>query len=207
MLTEEQLTTNGEIFEGYLTDYHARQIEQRRAMEKRLKQLIMRERNLLDLAAAGIYDGTMLRTKHQENAIGQSAIRDHLINTKQAIEHGVKSALAYITLLSDPQRHYRNASDTTRRLIIDALFGELWLGRADGDNNPAVTGTLQAPVAALFDRIQENDVAIPQETKNHPALPGLSGQFDTTPKNQHVSGVNKFTVVGPTGIEPMTSTV
>lgn len=175
--TEEQLTTNLKIFEGSLADYYSRRIGHHRAMQKRLKHLIVPGVICLILSQTASTTAPCFTTLH-EDALEQFSIRDQLPNTKQASERGAKSVLAYIMLLTNPQRHDRDASDPTRR--FDALFGELWLDRADGANNRKVTGSLKGPVAALLDRIHENEVGIPQETKKHPAPPGLSGQFDTT---------------------------
>ncbi|WP_396125401.1 recombinase family protein [Arthrobacter sp. CJ23] len=176
---------------------------------KQLKSLAVREENLLNLAADGAFDSTRLRAKLKDLALEQAAIQDRLSTTDESIERGVATGLLYTALLESPGEFYCNAPDTERRRILDAFFSDIRIGREDVSGDALAEG-VPHPSASLI--AQFGTVA--PEPKSHPRQKaGDDSQGDDTATSTLYSittgclGLHKTILVGPTGIEPMTSTV
>ena len=189
-------------FQALLADAETSRTQQVQNYRKQLKELALREENLLNLVADGSFDSPMLRVKLQEVALGQVNLRERLRSVDSELEAGMAIILLYADLLDAPADRYQHASDTNRRRILDSLFKDLRVGREKATDLPIVEGTLRSAPAMTRELMLRNHLKC-----NHPRQDTGGESNVTISKTTCCGGVIEDDLVGPTGIEPMTSTV
>jgi len=188
--------------------------ELREQFTKRLEALDSKESYFLDLAADEKWPKDKLRAK-----IG--AVRQEAADIRRTIERAdqrldVSRQIMYdaLSLLNEPQRAYELANETARAIMNKAFFTRLYV---DGDK---ITGhELHEPFDNLMQAydaytIHRTMYAIPCEA--HEVGAALQPEYSahdrgvkiiSEPLAWRVSGSDKTTMVGDTGIEPVTSSV
>ena len=117
----------------------------RQQLETQLRQLAVKEENLIDLAADGELSTARIKVKLHEI----TRARDKLTVQLGAVEQDLSGALAFIEahldLLADPYELYRQASDDTRRQLNQALFNRIYVV-----NDEVVGDELTSPLVELL---------------------------------------------------------
>lgn len=119
----------------------------RQQLENQLRQLAVKEENLIDLAADGELPTPRIKVKLHEI----SRARDKLTVRLGAVEQDLSGALAYIEahlqLLADPYELYRRASDDTRRQLNQAFFHRIHVVNDEVVGDELTSPLLELPAA------------------------------------------------------------
>ncbi|APZ35630.1 resolvase [Microbacterium aurum] len=144
-LSTEFIAAVRENLESAVADKVKAQQLLRKQLENQLRQLAVKEENLLDLAADGELPTARIKVKLHE--IGRD--RAKLAAQLDAVELDLSGGLAYINahleLLADPQELYRRASDEMRRQLNQAFFNRIYVV-----NDEVVGDELNSPLVELL---------------------------------------------------------
>ena len=196
---------------------------------KQLAALDVKETNLIDLAADGTLPTAKIRTKLHQITMERERLTARLNTTDQDLATTAELIETCLKLLDDPQALYRRCDEHQRRRLNQALFEALYIEeeasgayrithsfkepfdtlhevhastlQAQGvAPSPAPAASLEAPGSPL--RAQESTLPlVGKGAANYSALAALLGG------NWKVTSSSGLTMVGDTGIEPVTSSV
>jgi site-specific DNA recombinase len=91
-------------------------------LNKRLKELEVKESRLLDLAADGTLSRADIRTKVAELRADRQDIEARLSVTTAELSIGVDVLLGALDLIADPMKLYRDGTDEIRRTLNQTFF-------------------------------------------------------------------------------------
>lgn len=190
-------------------------------LQAQLRQLAVKEENLIDLAADGDLPTGRVKVKLHEISRSRDKLAQQLGTVEQDLSGGLAHIDAYLQLLADPEELYRYAPDDTRRELNQAFFQRIYVVNDEvmGDEltSPLVEllaadrgwTVLQAgqslevataSAEATYDSrsAQKQEKATPQGGLFHVAvgdlLPALNSEGDCS----------KPAMVRPKGLEPLT---
>ncbi len=209
MLDEQQATTK--LLHAQLT--------------KQLRELDTKEANLIDLAADGTLPQDKIKSRLREIARQRERLTARLQDTDEDLGVSVEIIEACLQLLEDPQGLYQRCDDQQRRRLNQALFEALYIDE-DLNGGVRVSHQLKEPFDTLHtaqsqhlapagrEEATANLQAAARAPKRHSphSQPGTGAARHQTGAALvggpwKVTGSNYLTVVGDTGIEPVTSSV
>ena len=170
-------------------------------LRHQLIALERKEENLLDLAEAGNLPSVRIRRRlnriHEQRAV----LEAQLESAGLSLTFGVQIFEAALSLLDDPQEMYRQAGESQRRLLNQALFEKLYV-----DEGEVVGEVLAEPFSELV-QVQRAVVGPQFYLREKEKVAGLTGKARLLAEIFYGRGSSKATMVGVTGIEPVTSAV
>ncbi len=198
-------------------------------LTKQLAVLDTKETNLIDLAADGKLPTAKIRAKLHEIALERERLTARLNTTDQDLKATAELIETCLQLLDDPQALYQRCDEHQRRRLNQALFYALYVDD-EGSDGIQIAHHLNEPFAALH--AARAAVATPPAAPA-PEAPVPSGQaasgYTAAPKSalpltgkgamgypvltallgstEEGSRSNCRTLVGDTGIEPVTPAV
>ena len=199
-------------------------------LTKQLAAMDTKETNLVDLAADGNLPTAKIRAKLHEIALERERLTARLNTTDQDLKATAELIETCLRLLDDPQALYRRCDEHQRRRLNQALFEALYVDEdasggvriAHSFNEPfaaldeARVATLGTPPAALAPQSpvpsrqaasgyrDAPKSALPLTGKGAMGYPVLTALLGYTEEGGRS---NCLTMVGDTGIEPLTSSV
>lgn len=117
----------------------------RQQLENQLRQLAVKEENLIDLAADGELPTARIKVKLHELARARTKLTAQLDAVELDLSGGLEYINARLDLLTDPQELYRRASDDTRRQLNQAFFQRVYVV-----NDEVIGDELSSPLVELL---------------------------------------------------------
>lgn len=117
----------------------------RKQLENQLRQLAVKEENLLDLAADGELPTARIKVKLHEIGRDRTKITAQLDAVELDLSGGLAYINAHLELLADPHELYRRASDEMRRQLNQPFFNRIYVV-----NDEVVGDELNSPLVELL---------------------------------------------------------
>nr|WP_307333938.1 recombinase family protein [Microbacterium sp. SORGH_AS_1204] len=117
----------------------------RQQLETQLRQLAVKEENLIDLAADGELPTARIKVKLHEIGRTRTKLTAQLDTVELDLSGGLAYINAHLELLADPQELYRRASDEMRRQLNQAFFGRIYVV-----NDEVIGDELTSPLVELL---------------------------------------------------------
>jgi hypothetical protein len=181
----------------------------RQQLERSLRALDSKEENLLDLVAEGGTTGLKVRARIAEITQERDRVQEELSELGPRLASGADLIDAALDLLDDPQALYRQTTNPVRRRLNQVFFDKLYIDAPD-----VVDDVLRDPFAALAPRRRRQR---PPNVHRREKAPARSGAprgaavemfiVDRLQLAAHGKGWSKATLVGDTGLEPLTPAV
>lgn len=203
-LEPEFIANVTKILDDAVTDRQGSVRAMHAQLNRRLKELDVKEERLLDLATEGELPQAKIKARLRKIEIDRESARSRMVGTTAELATGVEVVKTALELAANPYSLYQRADDDTRRFMNETFFQALYL-----DDTGIQTGTLKPP----FDDFQEAErlwsTAQMPETTRGPRIAEASYQADKSGEPTLsgivlVSGLNKTSVVELRGIEPLT---
>jgi site-specific DNA recombinase len=203
-LTEEEVTTLRTALDETLRDSQIAQVQAQKALRAELKKLEAQEERLIDLAAEGTMAPDKIREKLNRVTLKKKATLEKLGHTETRLEHGGDVVRAYLDLLADPAKFYRNTHNNVRRQILAALFSQLVIFR---EEDTVTIHTQRTEINEALQQLRHSksdaETADTAETRKTSRI-SAGGSLSTSTRLNLSNGLNILELVGMTGFEPAT---
>ncbi len=181
--------------------------ERRKALRRQLATAKSREGRLLDLAADGELDSSLIKERLAKVKIERAAIVDQLERTDDQLARGARNLKSALEMLTAPADLYARANENTKRLLLEAFFERL---EVDMEENV----TIGTRPSTIIEKIQDLDRGSALEAEQEdecadkrksprPKTGALSSVFLSQDPKVVVS--SKTYLVAGAGFEPTTS--
>ncbi|WP_280195672.1 hypothetical protein [Nocardia farcinica] len=151
-------------------------------LNKRLKELDVKEELLLDLAADGALPQAKIKARLRKVEIERESTRSRMLATTSELAAGVEVVKTALELTANPYGLYQRADNETRRFMNEMFFEALYL-----DETGVLTGTLKPP----FDDFQEAKRLWSVTSSNPPAT--TRGPRDAEASDRSKTGESTLT--------------
>ncbi len=174
-------------------------------LRRQLKKLEAQEERLLDLAADATMPIAKVRAKLQETTLKKAAVSEQLQTTEDRLKYGSEKALAYIDLLREPGRLYRQSPDTARRDLLAALFSELLVYVDECELTTSGERTrANSMVRDIRDHHVDGEQAQSKANNENPRVQTGVSTSERSGSSSLVRGLSKTYLAGVPGLEPRT---
>jgi site-specific DNA recombinase len=180
-------------------------------LTKRLKELDVKEDNLIDLAEGGGEAAAKVRTRLRAIGEERERVKNELAAQGPLLEAGALIIRAALDLLDDAQELYRQTSDPVRRQLNQVFFDRLYL-----DVDEVIDDRLAAPFNDFLHprSLNRRRMAhtrphiIPTKNGAHwDAAGAISTGAALLDRIARGKGSSKAAMVEPRGLEPLTSSM
>ena len=212
----------------------SRELEREIAVKLRqqLQKIALREERFLDLAAEDGLPTAKLRDRLRDLTLERRGVEAQLASADNRLEKGVASIEQFLDLLATPFKLYRSLDEPTKRSFLDTLYEYFTLDMDDYErievrgHSHAHVDALKASIRATSAEMQEAPVCtdgsfVSNEPEEHRHGFGLRTAVGVDPAAHHadrklrrktrtptqdplVVGLCNSTLVGRTGLEPVT---
>lgn len=210
MAREQFDTATIESLEGLIAEavdsILASDTESKAALQKEYDDLEAQEERLIELAAGGGIPTPKLRERLEQTTLRKGAVAEQLAHTTDRLKYGADTALAYLELLRDPAKLYRDAPDEVRRDLLNVFFERLRVYRESDGMRIEIERSEAGQV--LHDVAVQVRSRVEAERRDNAKAPRDSARsfVRDDARSVHSSlGVNKELVAGVPGLEPRTT--
>ena len=181
---------------------------ERQQMERQRIELTAQRQKLLEAHYAGAIPLDLLKTE-QDRISGQlMRIQEGLSEADANYEQARATLADTLDLTRDCHAAYLAASDETSRLFNQAFFAKIYVDEDDETRERTVRVDYNEPFDNLVSRLVttwvHHDIEADRTANREGPVGGSSGD---TPRVAEVEGSHTSTLVGATGLEPVTSAV
>ncbi len=177
-------------------------------LNKRLKDLDVKEERLLDLAADGELPQGKIKARLRKIEMERHSVQSGLLGTTAELATGVEIVKTALELVTDPHGLYERSPDDTRRFMNQTFYEAFYL-----DENGVRADKLNQPFDDFHRAARLHTAATGQATKKGPRAAGAldgnnldstSGEECTLTGVYSVAGSSTTSMVELRGIEPLT---
>ncbi|WP_433209150.1 recombinase family protein [Nocardia sp. CA-107356] len=156
----EFITAMHTSLDAMLAEGEAAQRLYRKQLQDQLKDLDVKETNLIGLAEDGAMPKAKIRTRLTEIAREREKLEAELGKVQLDLSEGAAFLTTCLELLRDPYRLYRGASDKVRRRLNQAIFKRLYVFEDENTGQERIMGHELQPALAELKAIEAGQAAL-----------------------------------------------